>query len=55
MRQALLTLDFDIAWLSLAPEGDDLTAFFNALLASLATVDSAIVREAALLVGREGA
>ncbi len=32
-RQALLTLDFDVAWLSLAPEDDDLTAFFNGLLA----------------------
>ncbi|WP_144113505.1 LuxR C-terminal-related transcriptional regulator [Paraburkholderia sp. BCC1886] len=53
-RQALLTLDFDVAWLSLAPEDDDLTAFFNALLACLASVDPAITREAELLVGRDG-
>ncbi|KXU82231.1 LuxR family transcriptional regulator [Paraburkholderia monticola] len=53
LRQALLTLDFDVAWLSLAPEDDDLTAFFHGLLASLASVDPAIVREAELLVGRE--
>lgn len=53
-RQALLTLDFDVAWLSLAPEDDDLTAFFNGLLASLATVDPSITREAELLVGRDG-
>jgi LuxR family maltose regulon positive regulatory protein len=53
LRQAMLTLDFDVAWLSLAPEDDDLTAFFHGLLASLATVDPAIVREAELLVGRE--
>ncbi len=53
-RQALLTLDFDVAWLSLAPEDDDLTAFFNGLLASLAIVDPSIVREAELLVGRDG-
>lgn len=53
-RQTLLTLDFDVAWLSLAPEDDDLTAFFNGLLASLATVDPSISREAELLVGRDG-
>jgi LuxR family maltose regulon positive regulatory protein len=55
LRQALLTLDFDVAWLSLAPEDDDLTSFFNGLLASLATVDASIAREAELLVGRDGA
>ena len=53
LRQAMLTLDFDVAWLSLAPEDDDLTAFFHGLLASLASVDPAIAREAELLVGRE--
>ncbi|BAN27620.1 LuxR C-terminal-related transcriptional regulator [Caballeronia insecticola] len=53
LRQSMLTLDFDVAWLSLAPEDDDLTAFFHGLLASLATVDPAIVREAELLVGRK--
>ncbi|HZZ09972.1 MAG TPA: LuxR C-terminal-related transcriptional regulator [Paraburkholderia sp.] len=53
LRQAMLTFDFDVAWLSLAPEDDHLTAFFHALLASLATVDAEIVREVALLVGRE--
>ncbi|MFM0505608.1 LuxR C-terminal-related transcriptional regulator [Paraburkholderia caffeinilytica] len=53
LRQAMLTLDYDVAWLSLAPEDDDLTAFFHGLLASLATVDPAIAREAELLVGRE--
>lgn len=53
-RQALLTLDFDVAWLSLAPEDNDLTSFFNGLLASLAAVDAAMVREAAILMGRDG-
>lgn len=53
LRQAMLTLDFDVAWLSLAPEDDDLTSFFNGLLASLASVDPMIAREAELLVGRE--
>ncbi|WP_229012319.1 LuxR C-terminal-related transcriptional regulator [Paraburkholderia gardini] len=52
LRQAMLTLDFDVAWLSLVPEDDDLTSFFNGLLASLASVDPAIVREAELLAGR---
>jgi LuxR family transcriptional regulator, maltose regulon positive regulatory protein len=53
-RQALLTLDFDVAWLSLSSEDDDLTAFFNGLLASLSMVDPSIVHEAELLVGRNG-
>jgi LuxR family transcriptional regulator, maltose regulon positive regulatory protein len=53
LRQAMLTLDFDVAWLSLAPEDDDLTAFFHGLLASLSSVDPAIASEAELLVGRE--
>lgn len=53
-RQALLTLDFDVAWLSLAPEDNDLTSFFHGLLASLAVVDAAIVREAGVLMGRDG-
>ncbi|MGT2504861.1 LuxR C-terminal-related transcriptional regulator [Cupriavidus basilensis] len=53
-RQALLTLDFDVAWLSLAPEDNDLTSFFHGLLASLAAVDAAMVREAEILMGRDG-
>ncbi len=51
-RQALLPLDFDVAWLSLAPEDNDLERFFTCLLASLAEVDPQAVREAALLMGR---
>ena len=53
-RHALLTLDFDVAWLSLSPEDDDLVSFFSGLLGSLAAVDEAIGRETALLVGRAG-
>ena len=53
-RQALLTLDFDVAWLSLSPEDDDLVSFFSGLLGSLAAVDEAIGRETGLLVGRAG-
>ncbi|SAL84147.1 ATP-dependent transcription regulator LuxR [Caballeronia choica] len=53
-RQALLTLDFDVAWLSLSPEDDDLVSFFSSLLESLAAVDEAIGHETGLLVGRAG-
>ncbi|MFM0340610.1 LuxR C-terminal-related transcriptional regulator [Paraburkholderia fungorum] len=53
-RQAILTLDFDVAWLSLGPEDNDLTSFFSGLLASLATVDESITSEAELLAGRDG-
>ncbi|AGW89846.1 LuxR C-terminal-related transcriptional regulator [Cupriavidus necator] len=53
-RQALLKLDFDVAWLSLEAEDNNLAAFFNGLVASLATVDAAIVRDAWLLMGRDG-
>ena len=52
-RKALISLNFDIAWLSLAPEDNGLSRFFDCLLASLAEVDSAIVRTAALLMGHD--
>src|SRR6218665_2655764 len=52
-RQALLSLDFDVAWLSLAAEDDELTRFFDCLLASLAEVDPALVGETARLLGRD--
>jgi len=52
-RQALLALDYDVAWLSLAREDDELTRFFDCLLASLAEVDPALVRETRLLMGRD--
>ena len=50
-RQALLTLDYDVAWISLGPEDNDLTPFFECLLTSLGGVYAAAVREAALLMG----
>lgn len=50
-RQALLTLDFDAAWLSLAPEDNVLSRFFDNLIASIGRVDPAAVREAAMLMG----
>ncbi|MNO45130.1 Serine/threonine-protein kinase PknK [compost metagenome] len=52
-RRELLSLNFDVAWLSLAGEDNDLARFSSCLLASLAEVDPAMVREAAILVGRE--
>lgn len=52
-RQALLALDFDVAWLSVAAEDNELMRFVGCLLASIAVVDDDAVREAALLVGRD--
>lgn len=52
-RQALLSLDFDVAWLSLSTEDNHATRFFDCLVASLGAVDPDIVREAALLMGRD--
>ncbi len=51
-RQALLSLDFDVAWLSLSPEDDHAARFFDYLVAGLGAVDPGMVREAALLMGR---
>lgn len=53
LRKALMRHDFDVAWLSLAPEDNTLARFFDYLLASLGEVDVAIVREASLLVGHD--
>ncbi|BAN27601.1 ATP-dependent transcriptional regulator MalT related LuxR family (plasmid) [Caballeronia insecticola] len=51
-REALLSLGFDIAWLTLAPEDNELTHFLDYLVASLTQVDPAICHEATLLGGR---
>ncbi|KJK16371.1 LuxR family transcriptional regulator [Burkholderiaceae bacterium 16] len=53
LRQALLTLDFDVAWLSLAAEDNELTRFFSCLLAGIGMVDGEVVRDAALLMRRD--
>ena len=50
-RQALIPLDFDVAWLSLSSEDDEPNRFFDCPLASLAAVDPAIGRDAAYLLG----
>ncbi|MFJ4292251.1 LuxR C-terminal-related transcriptional regulator [Cupriavidus sp. NPDC089707] len=52
-RQGLLRLDFDVAWLTVATEDNELTRFFGALLGSVATIDATVVREATLLMGRD--
>ncbi|BCQ27033.1 AAA family ATPase (plasmid) [Caballeronia sp. NK8] len=51
-REALYPLAFQVAWLTLSDEIDDLARFLDALAASLAQVDPAISRDAALLGGR---
>ncbi|MCY1498362.1 Serine/threonine-protein kinase PknK [compost metagenome] len=52
-RSELLKLNFDVAWLSLAAEDNELTRFSNCLLVSLAEVDSGMVRDASILLGRD--
>ncbi|MDP9917407.1 LuxR family maltose regulon positive regulatory protein [Variovorax boronicumulans] len=52
-RQALLALDFDVAWLSISAEDCEPTRFFDCLLASIGEIDPEAVREAALLMGRD--
>lgn len=51
-REALYPLAFQVAWLTLADEIDDLARFLDALAASLAQVDPSISRDAAFLGGR---
>jgi LuxR family maltose regulon positive regulatory protein len=51
-RKALISLGFDVSWLSLSAEDNEPARFFDCLLASIAEVDPAIVREAALLVAQ---
>lgn len=51
-REALLPLGFDLAWLTLSPEDNDLANFVDSLVASLSQVDGRICREASLLGGR---
>ncbi|WP_109479959.1 LuxR C-terminal-related transcriptional regulator [Paraburkholderia sp. C35] len=51
-RQQLLPFGFDVAWLTLGPEDNDLAQWLDDLVACLARVDPVLVREAALLAGR---
>lgn len=49
LHQGLLPLDFDVSWLTLTPDDNDLGRFVELLLSSLAAIDPAIVREAGAL------
>lgn len=51
-RRELLTLGFDVAWLTLAPDDNEVSRWLDYLLASFSQVDPAITREAAQLAGR---
>jgi len=55
LRRLLMTHGFEVAWLSLTPEDNELGMFFECLLASLGRVDAAGVQAAALLGGAGGA
>jgi LuxR family maltose regulon positive regulatory protein len=48
-RSALLPLGFNVAWLTLSPEDNDVSRWMDYLLASFNEVDAGIVREAKLL------
>jgi LuxR family maltose regulon positive regulatory protein len=50
-RQTQLSLGFDVAWLTLTGDDNHLARFLDYLLASLARVDPAIVRDTLLLEG----
>jgi LuxR family maltose regulon positive regulatory protein len=51
-RQALLPLGFDVAWLTLSADDNELTRFLDYLLASLGQIDPNLVHEATQLEGR---
>ena len=53
-RRELIAIDFDVAWLSLTGEDNEPARLANCLLASVAEVDGALAREAALLLGEGG-
>ncbi len=50
-RQQLLSLGFDVAWLTLTPDDNDLTRFLDCLLASIAEVAPPLIQEADFLEG----
>ncbi len=51
-RQMLLPLGFDVAWLALGADDNELTRLIDFLLASLTQVDPAITKKAITLEGR---
>ncbi|TDF80756.1 LuxR C-terminal-related transcriptional regulator [Pseudomonas sp. H9] len=52
-RRELLPLNFEVAWLSLMAEDNELTRFADCLLTSLAQVSPDVVRDASILLGRD--
>ena len=52
-RQALVPLGFDVAWLSLTPDDNELARFLEGLVAAFAEVDPALAEDAAQL-GTDG-
>jgi len=50
-RQVLVSLGFEVAWLSLAEEDNEPGRFFDCLLASIGLVEGEIARKAANLIG----
>ncbi|MND19961.1 Serine/threonine-protein kinase PknK [compost metagenome] len=52
-RRELLALNFDVAWLSLAAEDNNLERFCHCLQASLAEINPELVRDAGFLLGRD--
>ena len=52
-RRELLAINFDVAWLSLAAEDNELERFSHCLQASLAEVTPEQVRDAGMLLGRD--
>ncbi|QQX86193.1 AAA family ATPase [Cupriavidus necator] len=52
-RKALMSLDFDVAWLSLAPEDDEPVRFLDCLRASLVECGAGDARDASLPTGPE--
>ena len=48
-RQELVTLGFDVAWLALSPEDNDIARFLDSLVAAVSEIDPALTRDAAIL------
>ena len=51
-RQALLPLGFDLAWLTLSADDNEVSRWLDYLIASFSQIDPALASEASLLAGR---
>lgn len=52
-RKALLTLDYDVAWMAVAGGDGELPGLLDQLMVSLGQVDAEMVRQASLLMGHD--